>query len=230
VGLSSVNLPNSVNTIEEAAFESCGIVSVHIPNSIINLGDRTFLSCENLESLTFDDDMQIDNISTYFVGRCSKLKHIEIPESVKAVGDGAFHYCSNLSSITCNPETVPTTGKDVFDGCPNSMKIYVPASSVDAYESASQWNNFAILPMGEGVISFDYEDGSAFELYPNPSEVNSQINLGDTFDRVEVYNAAGAKVAEYKETDNIYGIEISGIYFIKAVNDDKVRTCRIIVK
>jgi hypothetical protein len=67
-------------------------------------------------------------------------------------------------------------------------------------------------------------------VYPNPSEPNATINLGDTFNRVEVYNAAGAKVAEYKDIDNISSIETSGVYFIKAVNDDKVRTCRIIVK
>ena len=216
------------------------------------MGNRIFFSCKKLETVTFDDNMQIDSISGYFVYNCTKLKNIEIPDCVKAIGErafanssltnveipssvtavrfAAFSYCSKLSSIICHPEAVPVTSAEAFSDCPVDMKIYVPASSVDDYKSASQWNDFVILPMGEGGMSHDYEDDSVFEVYPNPSEVNSQINLGDTFDKVEVYNAAGAKVAEYKETDNIFGIETSGVYFIKAVNDDKVRTCRIIVK
>ena len=250
--LTSLHLPDGVTTIEESAFESSGIITVNIPNSITNLGNRTFFSCKKLETVTFDDDMQIDSISGYFVYNCIKLKNIEIPDCVKAIGErafansglknieipsgvtavrfAAFSYCSKLSSIISNPEAVPVTSAEAFSDCPIDMKIYVPASSVDAYKSASQWNNFAILPMGEGIVSLESEDRFAFEVYPNPSEVNAQINLGDTFNRVEVYNAAGAKVVEYKETDNISGIETSGVYFIKAVNDDKVRTCRIVVK
>ena len=252
-GLTSLQLPNGIKTIDEGAFESCGFTSVHIPNSVINFGIRAFMSCENLESVTFDDDMQIESISGYFLTSCAKLKNIEIPSSVNVIGEGAlwnctsltnveipsgvtlvesgaFNGCSSLSSIVCNPESVPATGEDVFDGCPVDMKIYVLPCSVDAYKALYPWNRFIILPMGEGVVSLESEDGSAFEVYPNPSEANAQINLGDTFNRVEVYNAAGAKVSEYKETDNISGIETSGVYFIKAVNDDKVRTCRIVVK
>lgn len=250
-GLTSLHLPDGVTTIEEGAFEVCGFTSVHIPNSVIDFGTRVFMSCKNLESVTFDDNMQIDSISGYFVTNCKKLKNIEIPDCVNAIGEGmvwnctsltnieipsnvtiirsgAFNGCSKLSSMTCNPESVPELGVEVFDGCPSNMRIYVPNTSVEAYKSASPWNDFTILPIGEGIESIDSE--SAFDVYPNPAKANAQINLGATFDRVEVYNAAGAKVAEYKETDNIYGIETSGVYFIKAVNGDKVRTSRIVVK
>ena len=51
-----------------------------------------------------------------------------------------------------------------------------------------------------------------------------------TYDRVEVYNSVGAKVAEYADTDKIEGIETAGVYVIKAVDGNDVRNCRIIVK
>jgi hypothetical protein len=51
-----------------------------------------------------------------------------------------------------------------------------------------------------------------------------------TYDRVEVYNSVGAKVAEYADTDFIKGIETAGVYVIKVVAGSDVRNCRIIVK
>ena len=69
-----------------------------------------------------------------------------------------------------------------------------------------------------------------FNLYPNPASVNAEINLGMTYDRVEVYNSVGAKVAEYFDTDKIEGIETAGVYVVKVVAGSDVRNCRIIVK
>lgn len=253
-GLASVRIPNSVTTIEDAAFNRCsGIATINIPNSVTTIGNEVLVYCENLESVIFDDNMQIEYFSEYFLAGCAKLKTIEIPESVRVLKNGAFYLCyglenieipsgvigvgtdafngcSSLSYIKCYPEMVPILGADVFIDCLSDMKIYVPDVSVEAYKAAPQWNDFTILPMSAGVISFDSDDESAFNVYPNPTSANAPINLGATFDRVEVYNAAGAKVAEYRETDNITGIETSGVYFIKAVADDKVRTCRIVVK
>ena len=78
------------------------------------------------------------------------------------------------------------------------------------------------------IISTD--DKSMFNLYPNPTSVNAEINLGMTYDRVEVYNSVGAKVAEYADTDFIEGIETAGVYVIKAVNGNDVRNGRIVVR
>ncbi len=68
-----------------------------------------------------------------------------------------------------------------------------------------------------------------FSVCPNPANVNNEINLGMTFDRVEVYNSLGVKIAEYTNTDKIDGIETSGIYFIKGFNDGNVVCCKLII-
>ena len=70
----------------------------------------------------------------------------------------------------------------------------------------------------------------SFKVYPNPANRNNEINLGMTFDRVEVYNSLGVKIAEYTNTDKIDGIETSGIYVIKGFNDGNVGCCKLGIK
>ena len=84
---------------------------------------------------------------------------------------------------------------------------------------------------GEGIDEIvSSDDQSLFNIYPSPAVVNAEINLGMTFDRVEVYSLLGAKVAEYADTDKIEGIGKAGVYVIRATDGNDVRNCRIVVK
>ncbi len=67
-------------------------------------------------------------------------------------------------------------------------------------------------------------------IYPNPVNANSEIHLGTECDNVEIYNALGVKIAEYENVNHIDGIETSGIYMIKIVEQGNVRFNRIVVK
>ena len=67
-------------------------------------------------------------------------------------------------------------------------------------------------------------------IYPNPVGEREEIRLGGEYDVVEVYNSIGVKVAEYKNVSKIDGLETSGVYVIKIVEDDKIAYDRIVVK
>ena len=81
-----------------------------------------------------------------------------------------------------------------------------------------------------GTEGLDDNSLKEINIYPNPANVNSEINLGMTYDRVEVYNSIGVKVAEYSNIDNIDGIETAGAYLIKVVDNNEIRYCRLIVR
>ena len=68
------------------------------------------------------------------------------------------------------------------------------------------------------------------KIYPNPASLNSEINLGMTCEIVEIYNTLGVKVVEYSNVDKIDGMETSGIYIIKVINDNEMKNCRIVVE
>jgi len=74
---------------------------------------------------------------------------------VTSIGRYAFKDCSGLTSVTCCAMIVPTTGSDVFYRTPQRNSIlYVPASAIEAYKAAEQWNEFGtILPISSGSDS-----------------------------------------------------------------------------
>jgi hypothetical protein len=72
---------------------------------------------------------------------CSALTSITIPNSVKNIGYMAFIYCSSLTSITCEATTPPKL--DSYDNLSNVTAVYVPAESVEAYKTATNWSPYA---------------------------------------------------------------------------------------
>ncbi|MBO5853496.1 MAG: T9SS type A sorting domain-containing protein, partial [Bacteroidales bacterium] len=88
-------------------------------------------------------------------------------------------------------------------------------------------NPIAMMFDTEGLDENGMENVS---IYPNPADVNSEINLGMTCDRVEIYNVLGVKIAEYSNVNKIDGMETSGIYIIKVMNDNEMKNCRIVVE
>ena len=67
-------------------------------------------------------------------------------------------------------------------------------------------------------------------IYPNPTNVNHPISLGMIYDKVEVYNSIGVRIADYSNVDSIDGMEAAGIYIIRVVNDKDVKFSRIVVR
>ncbi|MBO5848369.1 MAG: T9SS type A sorting domain-containing protein, partial [Bacteroidales bacterium] len=88
-------------------------------------------------------------------------------------------------------------------------------------------NPIAMMFDTEG-IGENLSDG--INIYPNPANVNSEINLGMTCDRVEIYNTIGVKIAEYSNVNKIDGIETSGVYMIRLTNGEEAINCRIVVE
>ena len=148
-------------------------------------------------------------------------------------------------AVTVNPENAGTiTGAGSFE---KDEAVTLVATANEGYKFLNWIENdevvseeseysFTITSDRELVANFvstesvDEYSANTFNVFPNPTSVNAEINLGMTYDRVEVYNSVGAKVAEYADTDFIKGIETAGVYVIKAVDGNDVRNCRIIVK
>ncbi len=74
------------------------------------------------------------------------------------------------------------------------------------------------------------EEVSSFNIYPNPTTTDREINLTATCDKVEVFNALGVKVAEYQNVDTLDAFETAGIYVIRVTNNGNVKHCRLVVK
>ena len=83
---------------------------------------------------------------------CISLTSVTIPNSVTDIKYNAFTSCTALTSISILATTPPTLSSSVFDNT-NNCPIYVPAASLNAYKTATNWSAYAdrIQAIGEVV-------------------------------------------------------------------------------
>ncbi len=185
--LTSIFIPNSVVSIGGSAFSHTGLTSIVIPASVSSLenaflachdleqimvesGNLVYDSRENCNAIINTNSNElvlgckntvipnsVTSIRGWAFEDCIGMSSINIPNAVTFIGDYAFHNCIGLSSITVLAETPPTLDYEVFEGVDTTIPVYVPCSSINAYQSAGGWNEFTnYLPATEcdsGVIS-----------------------------------------------------------------------------
>ena len=170
--LTQITIPDGVTIIDSGAFWSCtSLSSITIPESVIAIGDGVFGGCTNLAEFngafatedklalivegsfisaahkalpdTYSIPSNVNGIRGYAFFGSSALANVTIPEGVTLLDLGAFYACEALVEVHSQPVTPPTFGHQALDGAPDELKIYVPASSVDAYRQADGWYAFA---------------------------------------------------------------------------------------
>lgn len=137
--LKEVYLGNEVATIGLNAFDETNIKDLALPESAVNLGNYMLRAVRALRRLRLPTTLSA--IGTGFVSGCYSLQKIEIPASVENIGASAFSTTYSLAIITVLATTPPTLGSNAFYS--DIQKIYVPAESVEAYKSATNWANYA---------------------------------------------------------------------------------------
>lgn len=179
--LTNINFP-VCTSIEDYAFDRCTkLTNASFPGCMI-IGISAFQYCYNLTSASFP---ACTSIGSAAFSRCSSLTSIyfgkDIPStstSTKAYIDPyAFRYCSKLTNLTLYYPSVATLSNiNAFQNTPMSVStltgsfgsIYVPASLVAAYKSATNWATYAdritAIPGTEnnddGLITFYIDDAS----------------------------------------------------------------------
>lgn len=129
------------NSISSGVFEDCTVLnSINIGSSVTSIGNFAFAGCYVLTSIDIPDS--VVTISNNAFAACSGFTSIDIPSGVTTIGKYAFYNCRSLTSVTVNALTPPNIGTSVFANT-NDCPIYVPASSVDVYKSASGWSDYA---------------------------------------------------------------------------------------
>ena len=121
--LSSVSLPNSVESIESCAFCGCkNLVSITLSNTVKSIGNNAFSGCEKLTSITLPNSITTIEGSTF--SGCSSLTSITIPEGVTYIGDRSFQNCIGLTEMVI-PNNVTSISISAFDGCSKLNKVTI---------------------------------------------------------------------------------------------------------
>ena len=153
-GLTSITLPNSVTTIDAAAFSSSGLTSISIPDSVFRIDNQTFMGCTALGSVSIGTGVK--TIGSDAFNGCTSLTSVEIPDNVTDIYDSVFEGCSGLTSVTIG-EGITSIGQYAFRGC-TSVTEYVFRGNTPPelrYEALSGLGEFDIFVPNEAVAAYE---------------------------------------------------------------------------
>ena len=105
---------------------------------VIAIGDIA-LGHANITSLVVGNN--VTHLKLNCIGDCFSLTSVELGTSVISIGQGAFVSCSALTSIKLKTTTPPSLDWQAFynTGSMSNKTFYIPAGSLSAYQSASDW-------------------------------------------------------------------------------------------
>lgn len=145
--LTSIVIPNGVTTVY--GFYYCeSLRSVSLPSTLTTIGQNAFAYCKSLPSIEIPSS--VTSIANSAFDNCFTLATITIPENVTSIGTYAFQGCYGMKEYHLLPTTPPTlAGTNAFNNIPSDCIIYVPAESLEAYKTATNWSTYASYMQGE---------------------------------------------------------------------------------
>ena len=117
------------------AFYGCtSLTSIEIPASVQTIGEAAFEACVKLATVKFDKESRLETIDSRSFYSCP-ITTIDIPASVEIIGAAAFSGCTRLASVKFESNSQlkaiaggynPSDG--AFYGCTSLTSIEIPAS------------------------------------------------------------------------------------------------------
>ena len=140
--LTQIDLP-MCSYIDSSAFYTCSpLTQISLPVCSY-IGRGAFYSCISLTQIDLPMCSYIDSAAFQ---SCSSLTQVNLP-MCSYINRGAFGYCSSLSIITIGYSSIcglaTSTAFSNTQITSSTGIIYVPASLVDKYKSATNWSYFS---------------------------------------------------------------------------------------
>lgn len=131
--LTSVNIPDNVETIKECAFNNARqLQEVHLPDSLTSLGTGAFEYCRSLRTIKIPTKLK--TIPDYTFQNCRSLQSVELHDSITGFGNHAFVNC-DLREITL-PKSTSWVDNDAFSGNVNLSKVTLNEGLVNISDKA----------------------------------------------------------------------------------------------
>ena len=119
-------------------FENVYVNDVLQPSS----SSLTFKTNDTIRCSLYDERMIPKYFNSYKYSN-GFMKNIILPSTIERISEETLYYTYNMVSITILATTPPTLANTSAFRDTNNCPIYVPAESVDAYKTATNWSALA---------------------------------------------------------------------------------------
>lgn len=226
--LSSLTLPDAVESIGDYAFSGCGFSSLYLPDSVNSIGDYAFSSCYNLQDIRFGNS--INHIGKYVFRECGGLCSISLPTYFTSIKEGMFYGCYSLKNVSLGnsiksiepnafswsglsdiklPDSVVIIGEEAFSRCNYLKTINLPKSitSIGKDAFSETWVTTVNIESPNSWSSV-----SLGNVQSNPISTAQSFYVSDWKIRNLVLNVESTSISDYAfyEADNLSTIRIKG--------------------
>ena len=120
--LTEITFIDGITSIGAYSFSFAELKTVNIPSSVKTIKSNAFNECDEIETVNFAENSELETINDQAFRKCSSLKSISIPNTVTSIGTQCFIECSKLENVTL-PSNIKNFGGGVFIGCPDTINI-----------------------------------------------------------------------------------------------------------
>lgn len=135
--LKTVTFTNCIEKWETDAFYNCSALeNVYINTSKTAL--PRFQNCNSLKNVSLASTCNIEALSSWCFGNCSKLESVTLSNSLKVIGSYAFYNCTKLKNISL-PDGLEKINSYAFYWCTSLQQIVIPDSVTYVGSSAFRY-------------------------------------------------------------------------------------------
>lgn len=158
-------------------YRNTSLRSVVITDEEDTLYDNEFYGCTNLQEVKLGDGVK--QIGNWAFSGCAKLQSFTFGSGLESIGKEAFSDCTSMTKLISEAQVPPTCGAQALEDINKwDCTLYVPASSIAAYQSADQWKDFFFVESNEGMVD---DENNALNTIERDQNTDSQLyNINGT--------------------------------------------------
>lgn len=207
-------LPNSLVTIGEGAFENCVSAEFSFGSNIETIGKNAFLNCVSMKNITIPNS--VTSLGESAFTRCSGATVLSIGSGLKTINSHTFKSCSSLKRIDV-PDNVQNIGFNVFDGCTSASAATIGrgCKKIRSYlfNGCTNLQNVVFANGSATSTIGDYTFNGCKNL--------TSVTFSNTLDTIGAYTFHGCiKLTEVVYPDSVYSIGIQQFhnnYSVKSI-------------
>ncbi len=191
-GLKKIVIPDTVESVGNAAFNGSAVTSATLSNAVY--GEDVFSSCQKLNKIVFAEG--IETIPEQMFKSCVKLASVTFPKSLKTIESYAF-YDTGLTKLTI-PETVESIGDYAFSNTKiSSLTLSNIKYGTCAFGSCAKLSK---IKFAEDIELITYS------MFSNCSKL-SAVELPQSLKKIESYAFYNTALAKIVIPDSVEEIE-----------------------
>ena len=233
---------NGVATYSTEASLLSGITTINIPSSVREIKNNAFSGLQNLTTVNFVGDSQLNSVGKNVFADCVNLKNIMLPATINEIPAGTFENCVELESIII-PSSVTKIGAQAFSGAEKLAFSSIPSGVTEIGDFAFfGCNGNESISLQSGITSIG--DGAFAGIKSVKAFAISSANANYSVKNGILYNKAQNEIIQYpkaKDTnlfiannyssnepmvrkikpyafydcDNLVKVVINGVYYVE---------------